>query len=266
MKSKRREKLDFNNFIGITVFGHGEKQKSFVFGCCTFKVWQVVVERIMNICVMVVTTDAENQGRVFMKHRIEVVCHIVVELFGERDGMHGDDGARDGGGDAVDVALNVVEVRDIVGIVVFEGIGVEADKMEKSGIETEIVRAVDFMIGVFAGAEAIMISDDAEKRHFETGHDVSLPNKLFGESEVGLVAGMNHEIDMSVSIDGVDKKLCFVVPALGVADLCKANGVLMGTGILNAVNHLLREMGGTVNMSIVGMIFNEVAGWECRQK
>ena len=258
-------RLYFNGFIGVGLAGNGINDVGARFGAAAFVVGYTVLERIEHLVVVVVADDAEGESGILVEHVVEVVEDVVVELFGTGLGVHGYDRMADGVGHGCQVLFDEVEVGHCCGVVVLKGIGVDAGNMDEGGVETEVVVAEDGVIDVFTGAKAIVIANDAYPRHLETVEYGTLPYKFFSQPEVGEVAGVDDKVDVTALVDGVNQIFGFVIPALRVADLGEAQGVLADTLFLNACRHLGGKMGRPVETGVIGMIFYEVAPLKTQQ-
>ena len=74
---------------------------------------------------------------------VEDILDIVVELVGAGGGVHGHDSAlRPAALCRLDVRAQEMEVGNGDGVVVFERIGVETDKVRIAGVESEVGLAV----------------------------------------------------------------------------------------------------------------------------
>ena len=109
--------------------------------------------------------------------------------------------------------------------------------MGKGGVETEVVVAKHGVVNVFARGQAVVVADDADPGHVEAVEYGALPHEFFGEPEVREVACVDDEVDVTTAVDGSDEFFRFVIPALGVADVGKTQGILAGALLYNACGH-----------------------------
>ena len=89
----------------------------------------------------------------------EYPCHIVVELVGIRAYVHGYDSLVKFIPAVVNFVFQKFEVGDGLRIVVFEGIGIQADKLDTSGNETEIGITENGSVGFFASSQTVVVAN-----------------------------------------------------------------------------------------------------------
>lgn len=256
---RTKARLDGNGFISKGISGYGKDQEGTCLGAAAFIVSNAVFKRVQNIGMMVVTSDAEDKPRIFVQHIVEIFCNVVVKLFRARHGMHSHHGARNAGRYAVDVLPDKSEIGYRGGVVVFESVRVQTGKMDKACVEREVIIAIHAVVYVFAGAEAVVVTNDADPGHLEFAHDFFLPLKFFPQSEVGLVARVNNEIYIAPVVYGTHQLLCLIVPALCITDLRKADGVFPCAGSLNAPDHGLVLQDRSIGIGIIRVIFYQIA-------
>ena len=121
------------------------------------------------------------------------------------------------------------EVRNRARVIVFDGVGVQADELDTSGNEGEVRVAEDCTEGLFACTQTIVVTDKGYVRYFQTVQNVPLPEEFVGHSEIAQVSAVNDKIDVIPLVQVIHEIYGLVIPALRVAHRDKADGVFPQT-------------------------------------
>ena len=192
--------------------------------------------------------------------------HVVVELVAVGANVHAEDGAVELVGAVGQLRLDELEVGHRLRIVVFDGIGVEADELHPSGNEGEVGIAEHLAVGFFAGAQTVVIAQQDDVRHVELVQNVALPQKFVGEAEVARVAAMNHEVDVVAAVEVLHEVFGFVVPSLRVAHDGNAQRGLVPAIGFNQGNVMVVDIGFSADADVVGVVVDELAAAQSQQQ
>ena len=131
--------------------------------------------------------------------------------------------------------------------------------MDIPGVEREVVLSENPVEHLFARGKAVVVSQNAYIRHAEPVEYVALLLKLQFESEVGQVAGMHHKIKIFLSVERLYRLFRFVIPSLRVADDGKRDALPAFQLRFDALHVLCVDARFSVNVEVVGMVFDHVA-------
>lgn len=120
----------------------------------------------------------ELQSGKFLDVTLEYVCHIIVELVAERAYMHGHNGFIEFLFMVAYLCGKKLEVGNGAGVVEFDGVGIQADKLYPSCNEGEIGVSEYCTISLFARAQAVVIAEKYHIGYLEFVHNVPLPKEL----------------------------------------------------------------------------------------
>ena len=221
-----------------------------VYAACHIEQGAVVV-KVFRLGMMTVTVQAEQQARKIVDVIIEYLRYVVVKLLGVGRCMHAHHGAVEVERIGRAFRLHEVEVRHRTGVVILDGIGVEADELYLSGDEAEVGIAVDGLIGLVARAQAVVVAQQYHRRHLEFQHSFSCPLHFAGSAEVGDVAAVDYEVDaVLASVDIIYGIHEVVVPLMAVADHGKPDGILA----LHRLLYLLYVLGIQIGFALYANI------------
>ena len=240
----------------------GEKKVFAFLGGAAFVVEHAVAEEVIDLRFVAVAAEAEAEAGEFADFPLEEVADVVVELLRGGLGVHGHDGAGDFGRERLAVGTDVGEVGDGGGVVVLEGVGIEAEEMGVAGVEAEIGVAEDPAVGVGPGSEAVVVADEDHVGHAELFEDVALELELVGEAEVADVAAVDHEVHVGAEVDALHGGAGLVVPALGVADEHELHLLLAAAALLDLRDVVAVAVVRPAGAGVVGVDVDEVAGGE----
>lgn len=204
---------------------------------------------------MVVAADAEKKIGVTQGYLIEILGDVVVKECHTRRHVHGHHCAGDGIRHRVYVCAQKGKVRNVCGIIVFVGVGIKADKVEKGGVKREIVVAIQVMERALAAAQTVMIANDTDIRHFQFAQHAPHPFIFLGKAKIRLVSSMHHEVYPRARVDVAHEVFCIIIETLCVADLRESYGVEAATLLLYKANILAGEVDRAIYIYVVRMIF-----------
>ena len=221
-----------------------------VYAACHIEQGAVVV-KVFRLGMMTVTVQAEQEARELVDVIIEYLRYVVVKLLGVGRCMHAHHGAVEVERIGRAFRLHEVEVRHRTGVVILDGIGVEANELYLSGDEAEVGVAVDGLIGLVARAQTVVVAQQHHRRHLEFLHSFSCPLHFAGSTEVGDVAAVDHEVDaVLAAVDVINRLLQVIVPLMAVADYGKPDGILA----LHRLLYLLYVLGIQIGFALYANI------------
>ena len=174
--------------------------------------------------------------------------------------MHGHHCALHIGGERFEVFAYETEIRDVYGVVVLEGIGIDAEEVHVSGVEGKVGISEHVAVDIGTGAQTVVVAKECNVGHAEVFEDVALHFEFAGHSKVRQVAAVEHKVDVVSCINTFHCGFCLVVPSLSVADENKAYGLFSGRCGLNAFDVLRIDVAFPFHPRIVGMVVDEFAG------
>ena len=157
-----------------------------------------------------------------------------------------------------ELSFNIVKIRDRFRIIIFHCVGIEAYKFHTSGYERKVCIAEYLPECIFSGSQTIMVSDKSHIRHMKSVHDIPLPKKFIGKSEVTEVASMNYKVDVVSFVDSVYKVNGFVIPALRVTHGDKAYSRLSQAFGLDLLNIFRINVSFSFYVDVIWMIIYQV--------
>ena len=116
-----------------------------------------------------------------------------------------------------------------------------------------------YSLVVAVAKRAREIAQQADEGGVQAQQFVAHPLEFARQTEVGLVAAVDDEVNAVAGIDGVDGGARFVVPALRVADDGKADGIASETLGLDALHVAAVEVRLAADARVVGVILDDVA-------
>lgn len=236
----------------------GEEKIATELGTATLIVDGAVVEPIIGRHAVLMTAEAEGERGIAADFVLEELRHVVVELVGKRLGMHGHDGARHTRWQGIAIGADKGEIGHGDGIVVLEGVRVEAQDMEVARIEGEVGRAEEVAVDIGSRSQAVVITEQHDIGHMEFFENIALKFKLAGHTEIGEVTTVDDEVDVATRIDVTHAVVRFVIPALGVTNHGEAHRVASGTLLFDAGGIAAVDVMRAMHTGVVGMIVNQV--------
>lgn len=236
----------------------GEEKIATELGTATLIVDGAVVEPIIGRHAVLMAAEAEGERGIAADFVLEELRHVVVELVGKRLGMHGHDGARHTRRQGIAIGADKGEIGYGDGIVVLEGVRVEAQDMEVARIEGEVGRAEEVAVDIGSRSQAVVITEQHDIGHMEFFENIALKFKLTGHTEIGEITTVDDEVDIATRIDGTHAVVRFVIPALGVADHGEAHRVASGTLLFDAGGIAAVDVMRAMHAGVVRMIINQV--------
>ena len=201
----------------------------------------------------------ELQSGKFLDVTLEYVCHIIVELVAERAYMHGHNGFIEFLFMVAYLCGKKLEVGNGAGVVKFDGVGIQADKLYPSCNEGEIGVSEYCTISLFARAQAVVIAEKYHIGYLEFVHNVPLPKELVCYTEVTDVSAMNDEIYVVPLVEVAYKVVGLVIPALGITHCYEPDCCLVLAVLLYLGNVVGIDIGFTADVYIVRVIIYHVA-------
>ena len=129
--------------------------------------------------------------------------------------MHGDDRAAVMPGTVLQLFFQKTEIRDRVGVVVFDRIGIEANEFDVPDDKGKVFFSEQFVENLVTIADYVMVTDQSDIRDIELRQDIDSPLVLFLHAELGIVSSVYDEIDaVFFSIDMFYEIFCALVPSL----------------------------------------------------
>ena len=93
--------------------------------------------------------------------------------------MHGDDRAGCNAGYCLAALLQKTEIRDRVGVVVFDRIGIEANEFDVPDDKGKVFFSEQFVENLVTIADYVMVTDQSDIRDIELRQDIDSPLVLF---------------------------------------------------------------------------------------
>ena len=261
--SKTISRLKFHPFIAVPLLGNGKEQIILFPDVVAFVVDHAVAEQILGGEIVPVAVHAELQLRKLPEHVLEEPGDVVVELLGIGPGVHGHDGFFGPDGKIGELAFEKVEVRDGRVVVELQRIGVQANEPHIASREGEIDLAENLGENPLAGSQTVVVAQQDDIRDTQPVEDVALPLELVAHAEIGQIARVDHEVDVTAGVDGFHGIFGLVVPALCVADLREANRPFACARRLDAGDVAGVDTRRAVDARIVRMIFDLAGGQQC---
>ncbi len=148
---------------------------------------------------------------------------VVVELFGERFGMHGHDGFFRIGRKIRQFLLDEMEIGYGFRMVEFECVGVQADESDFSGRECVIGRAEDHAENRLSGCQTIVVPQNGDIGDVQFVENVALSFEFGAHAEIGEVARVDDEIEPVAVVECFDRLFRFVIPLLRIGNDSETN-------------------------------------------
>ena len=158
----------------------------------------------------------EQQSRKLLNGILKSLGYIVVEFKAERAYMHGHNGFIEFLFMVAYLCGKKLEVGNGAGVVEFDGVGIQADKLYPSCNEGEIGVSEYCTISLFARAQTVVVAEKYHIGYLEFVHNVPLPKELVCYTEVTDVSAMNDEIYVVPLVEVAYKVVGLVIPALGI--------------------------------------------------
>lgn len=99
--------------------------------------------------------------------------------------MHGDDRAAVMPGTVLQLFFQKTEIRDRVGVVVFDRIGIEANEFNVPDDKRKVFFSEQFVENLVTIADYVMVTDQSDIRDIELRQDIDSPLVLFLHAELG---------------------------------------------------------------------------------
>lgn len=210
----RKIYLVFNQFIFVLFRSYGKYQVTAAIHAVAGDIMYSIIKNHIIPMVVSMGGRAELYSRIFGDITVKHFGYIVIEYVRIGARVHANYRLFKLVPSVLYLLLHKSEIRNGFGIIIFQCIGIQADKLHIARNEREIGRAEYGFLCFFPCAEAVMISNQDHIRYFKSIHNISLPKKLFRHSEVTHVSAMNDEINIIPFINLFHKLFRLVIPAL----------------------------------------------------
>ena len=150
---------------------------------------------------MAMTVETEHQLGQLVDVVIEGLCHVIVELLGERRSMHTNDRAVELICPIGPLGLDKVEIGNWLRVIVLDGVGIEAHKLHSACDKSKVGIAKSHLVSLCPCTETVVIAQECHKGFVEFLEPVASPEKFLCTTKVGHVASMNHKVDIWPAVD-----------------------------------------------------------------
>ena len=130
-----------------------------MFGRSAFVVKHPVTEEIVYLELVTMSAETERKSRKLLDFILKYIRHIVIKLFRSRLCVHGYHCASHGRGQFAAYLSDVSEVGYGGGIVILEGVGIDAEKLRIACRKGEIRVSKEVTVGVCSRTEAIVVPE-----------------------------------------------------------------------------------------------------------
>ena len=196
----------------------GEQQIGSLGDVVAFVIEHAVAENILYREVVPVSVDATLQTGELADGILEHFGDVVVELFGIGFGVHGRDCLFGRSRKFRQLPLQKPEIGDIGVVLVFQGVGVQADEADVSGRERVIDRPEYLFEDLVARRQTVVVAQQRDIGHPQSVQNVALTLELRLHAEIGHVARMENEIEVVAAVERPHGIFRFVVTALRIGD------------------------------------------------
>ena len=248
-----RIRLKIHNLIVISVSGYCKYIIVAILGTIDTVVVDTVVVELLHRLHMVVPIDAEHQTGEERGVTLKCLFNVVVELVAVGRRMHQQDGAVETVAVGSRLLFHEVEVGHGSHVVVLRGIGVQADELDASGNETEVLRAEHDIIALIARTEEIVIAYEGDVWCMQPAKHITSPDELLRHTSVRQVAEMHHKVYVCMTVNICHLVFRFRIPAVCVAYEGNTQRVLIQAAWLYLCNVVGVDARLAIKAHIVGM-------------
>ena len=177
------------------------------------------------------------------------------ELIGARWCVHQGNGASSIRRVVCSLSFHKVKIGHGIHRAELQHIGIDRHESHITGRKGKMRITKNLSIDQIARSQAVVITQQRNKRDIELQQHIALPFKLGTHAPIGHIATMNHKIDIVTSVYGTYRLLRFIIPALRIAQHSKANFIFSATDPLDGRQLPFVQMLRAINTRIIGMVF-----------
>ena len=177
------------------------------------------------------------------------------ELIGARWCVHQGNGAPSIRRVVCSLSFHKVKIGHGIHRAELQHIGINRHESHIAGRKGKMRITKNLPIDQIAGGQAVVITQQRNKRDIELQQHIALTLKLGTHTPIGHIAPMNHKIDIIARVYRMDRILRFVIPALRVAQHSKPNLILPATDSFDGRQLPFVQMLRAINTRIIGMVF-----------